>query len=64
MKDENGKEIHLGDTLLSEWGFKVVVVLDKYGTWVGKLVCKDDHACKDIPFALADGEGYTKVEEG
>lgn len=63
MKDENGKEIHLGDTLKSEWGFNVVVVLDNHGEWVGKLVCRENHPCKDIPFALSNGEGYTKVEE-
>ena len=58
MKDDNGTIIKLGDTLKSEWGYKVIVVEDENKNWVGKLVCEDSNSCKNIPYALNKGKGH------
>lgn len=58
--DDNKNPIFVGDTLKSEHGYEVVVSeLD--GDFFGKLVCDDNHTCKDIPYALNRGNSYTKV---
>ena len=63
--DDQGKKIYLGDTLRSEHGYDVIVIRgDKPGEFWGKLVCDDKHSCKDIPYRLNKGEGYTKIKDG
>lgn len=59
MKDKYDRTIQLGDILDSENGYSVIVVEGDAG-WVGKLICKSDHSCENIPYALNDGRGYTK----
>ena len=58
--DDNKKPIYVGDTLRSEWNYDVIVVKDRDG-YSGKLVCEDNHSCKDIPYALNKGDGYSKI---
>lgn len=62
LKDDNGIPIFLGDTLLSKYKYQVVVEIRENGDYYGRLVCKDDHSCKDIPYALNGGRGYTVCE--
>lgn len=60
MFDDNKNPIFVGDTLRSEHGYDVVVSeLD--GDFFGKLICEDNHTCKDIPYALNGGKGYLKT---
>ena len=59
--DDNNKPILVGDKLKSEWGYEVIFVKDKDGYYSGKLVCDDNHSCKNIPYALNKGEGYSKI---
>ena len=59
--DDNGKAILVGDKLKSEWGYEVIVYKED-NEFLGKLACNKKHSCKDIPYALNKGEGYTKVE--
>ena len=63
MKDEKGNEILLGDILDSEDGYSVKVV-DGDGHWVGILVCQPGDSCEDIIYALNNGKGYTKRNQG
>ncbi len=59
--DDNDNAIHVGDKLLSEWGYKVIV--SEYdGDYAGDLICDATHTCKDIPYALNEGVGYTKIK--
>lgn len=60
--DDFGKPIFVGDKLLSKWGFQVVVI-EEDNTYSGKLVCDDNHPCKNIPYALNKGNGYTVVSD-
>jgi len=60
--DDNSQPIHVGDTLQSEWNYKVIVIKDSDGDYTGKLVCDDNHSCKDIPYGLNDGKGYIKID--
>lgn len=60
--DDNGKSIYVGDRLKSEWGYEVIVEMID-GEYVGKLVCDENHSCKDIPYSLNKGKGCCKVEE-
>lgn len=61
--DDNKTPIYIGDKLKSKWGYEVIVTLDTVsGKIYGKLVCDDSHSCKDIPYALNNGEGYTIVK--
>ena len=65
MKDTQGTEIHLGDTLRSEWIYDVIVVEDPdTHEWVGKLVCEPGDSCENIPYHLNNGKGYTVVRPG
>lgn len=58
--DDNHEPIFVGDTLKSEWNYKVIVVKDEDG-YSGKLLCDDRHSCKNIPYALNNGKGYIKI---
>lgn len=58
--DDNKKPIYIGDTLKSEWGYDVIVVKDERG-YSGKLVCEDNHSCKNMSYALNKGKGYSKI---
>ena len=53
-KDKNGKEIFVGDTLFCDWGYSIIVY-EMDGDFVGKLICKPDHPCRDIPYHLNNG---------
>ena len=58
--DDGNKPIFVGDKLKSEWNYEVIVVKDESG-YSGKLVCDDNHSCKNIPYALNKGKGYSKI---
>lgn len=58
--DDNGNAINVGDKLKSKYGYEVIVVSDNEG-YSGKLVCDNNHSCKNISYALNNGEGYTKI---
>jgi hypothetical protein len=59
--DDNNKPIYVGDRLKSEWDYEVIVVKDEDGDYSGKLVCDEDHSCKNIPYALNKGKGHRKI---
>lgn len=59
--DENKARIFVGDRLKSEWGYEVIVEREDEYHYFGKLVCDDNHSCRDIPYSLNEGKGYTKV---
>ena len=59
--DDNGSKILIGDKLRSKWGYEVIVVKDEDGDYTGKLICDETHTCKNMPYALNNGNGYTKV---
>ena len=58
--DDDNKPIFVGDKLKSKWGYEVIVVKDESGHYSGKLVCDDNHSCKDIPYHLNYGKDHTK----
>lgn len=59
-KDDNGNNIFVGDELMSEWNYRVLVKeLD--GAYYGELLCEDSHSCKNIPYSLNSGNGYIKI---
>ena len=60
LYDDNKQPILVGDKLKSEWGYEVIVVKDG-DDYSGKLVCDDKHSCKNIPYALNGGKGYSKI---
>ena len=57
--DDNGDPIYVGQKLKSQWNYEVIVCKSDNGSFYGKLVCDDNHSCKNIPYALNDGMGYT-----
>jgi len=58
--DDNKQPIFVGDKLKSEWNYDVIVY--KSGTeYLGKLVCEDNHSCKNIPYSLNKGKGHIKI---
>ena len=59
--DDWGHPIYEGDKLYSEWDFYVIVCCDENDHFYGKLVCNDDHSCKDIPYDLSDGRGFVII---
>jgi len=61
LKDDNNIAIYVGDTLKSEWGYDLIVSVDSDGDFYGKLVCDDNHSCKDIPYSLNEGKGHIKI---
>ena len=61
LKDDEGKDIFIGDKLRSKWGYEVIVAEDEFGDLYGKLVCDDNHSCKNIPYSLNNGKDHIKV---
>ena len=59
--DDANKPIFVGNRLKSKWGYEVIVVKDESGGYSGKLVCDDNHSCKNIPYALNKGKGHSKI---
>jgi len=59
--DDNNRPIFVGDKLKSDWNYEVIVVKDEDGDYSGKLICDHDHSCKNIPYALNKGKGYSKI---
>jgi len=60
--DTKGNLIREGDLLLSENGYTVFVYWDeKAHEWCGALNCPIGHSCRDIPYDLNNGKGYTKI---
>ena len=59
--DDYDRAFFVGDKLKNEYGFEVIVVKDEDGDYSGKLVCDDEHHCKDIPISLNQGKGYRKI---
>lgn len=59
--DDTNKPIFVGDKLRSEWNYEVIVVKDEDGDYSGKLVCDDNHSCKNMPYSLNKGKGYSKI---
>lgn len=55
--DINNVPIFIGDTLKSKWDYMVKVMPDN----TGKLICDENHPCKDIPYSLNEGKDYSKV---
>jgi hypothetical protein len=58
--DDNKKPIYVGDTLKSKYGYHVVVYKDGRN-YFGKLICDDDHSCKNIPYSLNKGKDHIKI---
>ena len=58
--DDNKQPILVGDKLKSKWGYEVIVVKEG-DSYSGKLICDEDHSCKNIPYHLNRGEGYSKI---
>ncbi len=59
--DDSGKPIFVGDKLLSKWGYQVIVI-EEDNTYSAKLICDNNHPCKNIPYALNRGNDYTVVD--
>jgi len=59
--DDNNEPIFVGDKLKSEWNYEIIVVKDSDNSYYGKLICNDNHSCKNIPYALNNGSGYCKI---
>ena len=51
----------VGDILKSEDEYYVRVCKNKDGDLYGSLVCEIGHSCRDIPYALNNGIGYTNI---
>lgn len=62
MTDDAGTAINVGDTLRSQDGYSVVVCADTDGSFFGRLVCEEDHSCRDIPYGLNGGAGHVVVK--
>lgn len=54
--DKNGIPLQVGDKVHNDWGYDLVVYRGEDGNLYGRLVCDDDHPCKDIPYALNESE--------
>jgi hypothetical protein len=61
MKDDNGEKISLGDILISEYGYKVLVCMDS-GGFYGSLICEIGNSCRNMPYALNGGKGFKKLK--
>lgn len=63
MKDVTGKEIRPGDTVRTRWGYSLTVKLGEDGHLFGSLVCDPGHSCRDIPYAMNDGDDLLVIDE-
>lgn len=59
--DDNNNPIFVGDQLRNHFGYDVIVVVDKGGSFYCKLVCDEDNSCKNLPYSLNKGKGYKIV---
>jgi len=59
--DEEGNAIYVGDILSSQYGYTVTVCQYDTKDFYGSLNCEIGHSCRNIPYALNSGHGYTKV---
>jgi hypothetical protein len=63
MFTDDGHKILLGDVLMSEDGYFVVVCQDDDGPFYGSLLCSINHSCRNVGYHLNNGKGhfYTKL---
>ena len=61
LVDKYGQEIYVGDILESEYGYKVLVCHNKELGFYGSLICELDNSCRNIPYSLNDGTGYSII---
>lgn len=59
--DDKNQPIFVGDKLRNEFNYGVIVVKDENGDYSEKLICEDNHSCKNIPYLLNKGKGYSKI---
>ena len=59
--DDKMNSILVGDILKSKDGFYVYVCQDEDGDFYGSLVCEIGDSCRNIPYALNNGSGYTII---
>ena len=57
--DDNGNPIFVGQKLESKWGYEVIVCKSDEDAYYGQLVCNDEHSCKNMPYDLNEGKGFT-----
>ena len=57
--DEFGREILVGDILLSKDGYMVSVSRKRIdGKHYGCLICDIGDSCRNIPYSLSEGDGH------
>lgn len=56
MKDKNGIILHVGDIVRHDDGYDLIVSIDSYGSYFGKLMCDENHSCKDMQYCLTSSE--------
>ena len=61
LKDDNGEKISLGDILISEYGYKVLVCKEG-NDFYGSLICEIENSCRNIPYDLNGGKGFKKIK--
>lgn len=61
MIDKNGELIEEGDTLLSDDGYYVKVIKDG-NEYCGRLICDENHSCKNVDYSINNGIGHLKVD--
>lgn len=57
LVDVNGDSIWVGDILESKYGYRVLVCKNSKGFY-GSLICPIEDSCRNIPYALNNGEDY------
>ncbi len=60
--DDNNRPIHLGNKLRSIYNYEVIVCQDDEDGFYGKLVCKPNHSCANIPYCINKGKNHKIVE--
>ena len=62
LKDDNGVVICEGDTVLSQWGYELIVCQDpiKFDEFYGKLI-HEDRSLSNMKYDLNGGKGHTIV---